>query len=165
LFYQWGCRGINVEANPDLIEPFYSLRPEDVNLNVGVAAKSGILPFYIVADRSGLNSFMKEAAESRGKIQSVVNLNVVTIYDVIRDRGCVFPDLLSIDIERLDYEVLASIDYDSGSVPKVICAECIVGSEDGKNIKTLLEQNGYFFYVRSGGNAIFVRNEFKDRMF
>src|SRR6187200_1235902 len=38
LFYNKGCRGINIEANPKLIENFKLHRPEDHNLNIGIGA-------------------------------------------------------------------------------------------------------------------------------
>ena len=36
LLYQRGSRGINIEANPALIQRFKRQRPADINLNIGV---------------------------------------------------------------------------------------------------------------------------------
>src|ERR1035437_2058923 len=41
IFYENGCRGINVEANPQLIFVFQAARPDDINLNVGIGDKEG----------------------------------------------------------------------------------------------------------------------------
>ena len=92
---------------------------------------------------------------------SAIDVEMITIDDVLKERD--FPDLLSIDIESMDYEVLASINYKNSS-PKVICAECPIGTDDAAKIRKLLIDNGYFFYVRTGGNAIFLRDEFKEVM-
>ena len=36
MFYEQGSRGINIEANPQLINDFITHRPEDINLNIGI---------------------------------------------------------------------------------------------------------------------------------
>src|SRR5215831_18702667 len=45
LLYARGSRGINVEANPELIPAFHTLRPGDVTVNVGVGPQRGRLNF------------------------------------------------------------------------------------------------------------------------
>ena len=35
LFYDKGCRGINIEPNPAMVESFGKSRPADINLNIG----------------------------------------------------------------------------------------------------------------------------------
>lgn len=34
IFYMNGCRGVNVEANPNLIDEFYKERPDDIKQGV-----------------------------------------------------------------------------------------------------------------------------------
>lgn len=62
-FYQKGCRRINVEANPNLMDNFYKHRPDDLNLNIGIGIEEGTIPFYMIDKYSGLSSFCKKAWE------------------------------------------------------------------------------------------------------
>ena len=63
LLYKYGYHGINVEANPNLIEAFFRERPLDKNVNVGIGTKSGEMPFYMIDGFSGRNSFDKKVVE------------------------------------------------------------------------------------------------------
>src|SRR4030081_1527697 len=49
FFYRKGCRGINIEANPQLIHPFDRFRRKDTTLNVGVGPEEGEMNFYIIS--------------------------------------------------------------------------------------------------------------------
>src|ERR1700738_261347 len=60
--YRKGCRGINVEANPQLISSFNRLRKKDITLNVGVGPVEGEMNFYIISDPT-LSTFSKEEAD------------------------------------------------------------------------------------------------------
>jgi FkbM family methyltransferase len=62
LLYELGCRGVNIEPNPDLIPAFRKHRPADTNLNIGVADKEGQLRFYRFGKTSGRNTFSAAAA-------------------------------------------------------------------------------------------------------
>lgn len=165
LMYLHGGRGISVEANPNLIAAFHEVRPEDINLNVGVAPQPGILPFYMFDEGSGRNTFsldeaaifMKESPQH--SIQKSINIEMKTITDIVQTyAGGVYPDFLSMDIEGLDYDVLVSADF-SISKPKVICTE--VRKEDEQPTKDLLAARGYFPLCRMISNLIFVQNEYE----
>lgn len=41
LLYERGSRGVNVEANPVLLDAFREARPEDVSVNLGVGPERG----------------------------------------------------------------------------------------------------------------------------
>jgi len=58
LFYEKGCRGINIEANPDLIKEFKLRRPADININVGVGEKEDAMDFFVMEDNT-LSSFFE----------------------------------------------------------------------------------------------------------
>lgn len=50
IFYSNGSRGVNIEANPHLMQRFYDLRQYDINLNVGIGENDQISEFYIMND-------------------------------------------------------------------------------------------------------------------
>lgn len=51
IFYMNGCRGVNVEANPNLIDEFYKERPDDINICCGVGNHPGKMPFYMIDEK------------------------------------------------------------------------------------------------------------------
>jgi len=169
LFYQRGSRGVNVEANPNLIEAFLHCRPEDVTLNVAVADKPGQLDFYFIDDYSGRNTCDLATAEEFVRknpgfaIRKKTSVPVTTVADIYQQHfspGDV--DLLSIDIEGLDRAVIEST-FASGIRPKVVVVEVVSGgdSSQAEAIRTILELNGYFIFVRLCANYIAVRDEFR----
>lgn len=166
LLYEKGCRGINVEANPNLMEPFQYYRPEDKNINVGVAGKKGKLPFYMIDNCSGRNTFSKASAEQfvreypQHTIQEVREIEVVTINELLDDDK--FPNFLTIDVEGMDFEILKAADF-RRSRPDVICVEA--WHDVSSPIKNLLKRENYFVYCRMGWNLFFVQEKYYDKLY
>jgi FkbM family methyltransferase len=161
LMYEMGWRGINIEANPNLIEDFKKYRPEDINLNIGCGAKSGTLTFYMFDEASGINTFSKENADQTIernpwlKIQETRELPVLTAKEIIDTyNNGVWPDFLDIDVEGLDKEIIESIDF-KGEGPIVICAES-AGTK-------VMRQKGYEVYAFMG-DTIYLRKDIHERL-
>lgn len=153
LLYERGWRGVCVEANPNHIPAFEQFRPEDNILNVGVGCTIGSMPFYMIDDYSGRNSFDKETVDKFVKdypnfsITTVKNIPVVTLDSLFQ--SMYVPDLLCIDIEGLDYAVLFTME----ARPKVICAE---NEGKVKEFDNLLKQLGYVKLFNTIGNGIYL---------
>ncbi len=159
LMHLNGCKGINIEANPRLIKYFEEVRPDAINVNVGVACEKGMLPYYVFTEDSGLNTFSKEEADKAGTpVKEVRELPVVPLDEIIEEYwpdG--FPDYLDCDIEGLDYDVLEQYDLRNNG-PKVISVE--VRPDDSDRFDDMLEKKDYFRFCRIGENNIYVRNEY-----
>ena len=167
-FYEKGIRGINVDANSELIKEFDRFRADDTNLNIGISDESGNLNFYIMEDNT-LSTFSKEEYElmvdSGKKIKEIRTIELQTI-DFILEKYAngVFPDFLSIDVEGFDFSILKSIQYDKSS-PKVICVEAAEYSPSGAGARKsglidFLIAKGYYEYANTNLNAIMVRRDF-----
>jgi len=165
LFYKFGCKGVNIEANPDLIENFYKYRPNDKNLNIGISPeKNDTLPFYIM-EQPEMNTFVKEQAESldsRGfPIKKIVDIQCYTLEYIIENYcGGVFPDFLSLDVEGLDEYIFEHYDF-SKARPKIICVENLNTDNDGRlykieKIRNILSVNNYVLIADTFLNDIFV---------
>lgn len=169
IFYESGSRGINIEANPNLIENFIRHRPGDINLNIGVGINEGYKSLYIMEDES-LSTFKEEEAlkltkTGLHKINRQVEVYIKKINSIITEycKG-EFPDFLSIDTEGFDFEILRTIHFENSS-PKVICVEAAEYSPngDGKRRQELIDfllSKGYFEYANTNLNAIMVRSDF-----
>jgi FkbM family methyltransferase len=165
IFYQRGCRGINIEPDPILFNSFPVERPYDININVGISDKEGDLDFYIM-NVPTLNTFSKIEAEkysSEGNfyIKEIKKLKVDTVSNLINQfNNGLFPDFLTIDAEGVDELVLKSIDFERNK-PIVICVETISFSSKGKGVKNIstiefLKSKGYMHYADTNINSIFV---------
>jgi FkbM family methyltransferase len=166
LFYLGGSRGINVDPDPDAIAAFERQRPHDININLGCAAQRGRLTFHRMTEAT-LSTFSSEAAleavrESDGRIQIEATrpVDVVTVADILNKHGGQVPDFLSLDVEGLDLEIVASIEDWPGK-PTVVCVETITYSEHGHGVKIteigdLLSKHGYMPFADTYINTIFV---------
>jgi FkbM family methyltransferase len=168
IFYVKGSRGINIDANPKLIEAFNMERPEDINLNIGVSSIECEMEFYIMED-STLSTFSKDECDAMvsndNKLVEIQKIKSTTIGEIL-EKHCfnIFPDFLSLDVEGLDFEILKSIDYNK-STPKVICVEAAEYSPIGAGARRIelidfLITKGYYEYANTNLNAIMVRNDF-----
>ncbi len=168
IFYKAGSTGINIEANSQLINLFKVHRPKDLNLNFGVGPQEGEMDFYIFEDDT-LSTFSIEEVEQQKSLgRSLLAVNKVKLKHLNRlvNEYCdgKFPDILSIDLEGIDFEVLKSTDF-SASKPKVICAETAEYSPIGAGKKRTDYINyilslGYCLYADTNLNSIFVDHDF-----
>lgn len=169
IFYEQGSRGINIEANPYLIQRFLNIRPEDINLSIGIGNKEQHQNFYIMNDPT-ISSFSKDECKryiETGKYEllEIKKIPITTINQII-DQYCngEFPDFLSLDAEGMDLEILKSMNF-SISTPKIICVEAaeyspIGAGERRSELIDFLISKGYFEYANTNLNAIMVKRDF-----
>lgn len=153
LLYERGWRGVCVEANPNLIQSFMEYRPEDTILNMGIGTVISFMDFYMIDDYSGRNTFNKDVAEKfvsehpQFQISKVTPIKVVEIDELFERFGV--PDLLTIDIEGLDFAVLDWM----GGRPKVICVE---NHGQEKMFDDLLSSMDYVKIFNTVANGIYL---------
>ena len=164
-FYMSGCRGINIEPNPELFKEINEVRTEDVNLNIGIGDEEGVLDFYVMNVPS-MSTFSKEIADELVQkqgfiLQDVLKIEVQRLDSVIQKyHNGIFPDYLSLDTEGYDLSILKTIDYDRAA-PKVICVETVEYSHDlngrkEKEIIDFLSDEGYRVFADTYMNTIFM---------
>lgn len=164
-FYDRGWRGINIEPDPKNFSKFVKDRPNDINLNIGVANQEGNLAFYrFIPDT--LSTLCKSEADSYVQqgyqlldTKEVPVMSLVKIFDEYIENNEI--DFLSIDTEGYDMEVLLSNDWGKYK-PKVICVESVIHSveENLKNkdddIDHLLLNLGYKKVATTSINSIYL---------
>lgn len=128
FFYLRGWRGINVEPNPDIRDAFLLLRPNDINLTLGVAPTAGILE-YTVFNEPALNTFdsafaARMEAEKKYSIVNRIRIPVQRLDQVLSEHHPANTpiDFMSVDVEGLDLEVLRSNDW-TRFRPQVVVVE------------------------------------------
>jgi hypothetical protein len=165
LLYKLGSRGVNIEANPSLIQAFHKFRPGDKNINIGISPLvNETLPFYIMYQPE-LNTFIKDQAEElEGNgypIKEIINIPCYNLEYIIQNYcDGIFPDFLSLDVEGFDVSVIENYGFRS-SKPKIICVENLKIDKNGRfykleKIREVLRNNNYVLIADTFLNDIFA---------
>jgi len=165
-FYLQGWKGINIDAMPDSMKIFNTLRPKDINLEIPISDKSEVLTYYEF-DEPAYNSFSLDIVQRRKdnniKIVAEKQLKTSKLAEILDKH---LPtgesiDFLSVDVEGLDYQVLNSNNWEKYK-PKVILVEdlelkSLINIDDSK-IYHLLNDQGYTLTAKTLRTLIFVLN-------
>jgi FkbM family methyltransferase len=161
LLYKNGWSGINIDAMPGSMAPFKISRPRDINLEIAIGVEKTIKDFYIF-EEPALNTFDKDLANERSKTQKLKNVLKVPMAPLasILEENCpknTKIDLLTIDIEGLDFDILKTNDW-SKYQPQLLCVEIyarnireVLASE----ISIYLEKIGYQIIYRINNSCFF----------
>ncbi len=111
-----GWRGVNVDANSDLIEIFNKERTRDINICAAVGTeKSYTFTIFKEPALSSVNTEWKDKFQADGwEVDRTVTVPGITLREIYNQNfahDCI--DLLSIDAEGSDFNVLKSMDFES----------------------------------------------------
>lgn len=166
LFYRMGWRGLNLDAMPGSMDAFARVRPRDVNLEIAVAEKAGVLTYHSF-NEPALNTFSAPLAEEYLKVPGVTRLATKEIAcrplaEVLRERvpAGTKIDFLTVDVEGLDLEVLRSNDW-SRFRPEIVLVEALetpdLSAVAGSETARFLADLGYAA-VSKTVNTVFFRD-------
>ena len=158
LLYSKGGHGVLVEPNPAYQQRLHLLRPRDVIVQAGVGTGDETqADYYVIRDAPMRNTFSKDDVDDLRKrrghevVERVLKVRLISINHLIAQFLGGTPDLLSIDVEGLDYAVLQTLDFEKYR-PAVIVAE----TRRMGPIPALLASKGYELRGASMENAIFA---------
>lgn len=163
LFYKRGWSGICIDPMPGTKETFRRSRPRDIVFELGVSEKPGKLQYFMF-NEPALNTFDSKLADERhgSKGYKVINricIDTLPLSEILS--GQKIPstgiDLMSVDVEGLDYQVLVSHDWHQYP-PRIIIAEALnmkFQDIESDPIYTLLVEKGYCLYAKTGHSLIF----------
>ncbi len=88
LFYKKGWSGINIDANPKSMKLFNRRRSRDINLEVRIAKKNGLLTYYQF-NEPALNTFNEQEAQLKNAqpyhIVKTVQVPVKKLGDILQE--------------------------------------------------------------------------------
>ena len=158
LQYLRGGHGVLVEPNPAYQAPLHRHRPHDVIVNAGVGVDDATeADYYVIRDAPMRNTFSKDDVEFLRKrsgqdvVERVLKMRLIAINRLIAEYCGGTPDLLSTDVEGLDFAILQTLDFDKYR-PAVVIAE----SQPNGPIPALLAAKGYEMRGASMYNLIFA---------
>jgi FkbM family methyltransferase len=158
LLYSKGGHGVLVEPNPAYQQRLHLYRPHDIIVQAGVGVGDETqADYYVIRDAPMRNTFSKDDVEDlrkrRGReiVERVLKVPLISVNRLIAEYFGGAPDLLSIDVEGLDYAILQTLDFERYR-PAVIIAE----TRPSGPIPTLLASKGYEMRGASMDNVIFA---------
>jgi FkbM family methyltransferase len=164
LFYSNGSSGVCVEPDPTAQPLFRRWRDRDTLLTCGVGLEEGEADFYIMTTNT-LSTFSKEEAEryqgyGSQKITKVVKLPLKPVNKILEQYFEKSPNLISLDIEGMDFQILQSLDLDKWR-PEVFCIETLTYTEDKteRKLREIIDHmldKDYMVYADTYINTIFV---------
>jgi len=148
---------------PGSMKVFERCRGRDINLEVGISEKAGMLNYYMF-DEPCLNGFSKELSEYRDvnspyKLLSQKEIKTYPL-DVILDKY--LPenkkiDFMNIDVEGLDFEVLQSNNWDKYK-PTFLLVEIIIN-----DLEDLFKDEVYIFLKKM--NYVLIAKTYRTCIF
>lgn len=129
-YYKRGWHGINIDADPVLMEEFSNTRPKDTNLAYAVGLSNKPLTFYVFNERA-INTFDSRLAKERAAIKGyrIIEKKPVKIKTLASILDEYLPkkqtiDFMSVDVEGHDIEVLKSNEWNKYR-PSFLLVECL----------------------------------------
>jgi len=146
MLYKRGWSGINIDMEKDKISLFKMVRPRDLNILSPILDEEKEVVLHRFS-RYGYGSTIddKTASETTDAIYDKTIVKTRTLNNVIEEspyKGNQI-DVLSIDVEGVDYRVLRSLDIKKYS-PKVIIIE-----DHHKKIEDILKTDTFKFLVKN----------------
>jgi len=158
FLYKQKWKGINIDANPQVIRLFNKKRKNDINLNVGIGIEKKKKLFY-VCENDLLSSFDKQVVimskEKWGFDYTEMMINVDRLEDVLNnfiDDKILNIDFMNIDVEGLEMEVLLSNNWDKFK-PDILAIEL-----HKKYLEDVIKGKLYLFILQKGYRLIAKTN-------
>ena len=129
-----------------------------------MGASPGEADFFVMSENT-LNTFLKTEAEryqsyGQPRLAKTIKVELKTIHDILETHFVGCPNLVSLDVEGMDYQILQSLDFKKYR-PEVFCLETLTYTENKSERKlteiiSLMQVNGYLAYADTYINTIFV---------
>jgi len=167
FFYCHGAKGVLVEANPQLIPELKFYRNGDLVVNKCIDIVSGEKVNFHILSGDGLSTpDLQTAQEYIGKnpslsIVETVEVETISVNDVMDVYMGKAPVILNIDIEGKDLEILQSVDFEKYRPAIVVCEmiqyqPTLVVENKNQKIVAFMNSKDYLEYAFTGINSIFL---------
>jgi FkbM family methyltransferase len=169
-FSERGWRGINVEPLHAEHERLCAERPHDTNLRVAIGAKPGVaMLFEGPPENRGASTLVPGLAErylADGQAFEPVEVEVMTLADVVAAHAHDVVDFLKIDVEGSERAVLEGADW-STFRPRIVVIEATEPNSTRPTFEEwepILLDEGYCFALFDGLNRFYVPGDEPDLM-
>ena len=163
MLHLMGWRGMNVDANPEIISRYRRLRPNDINIASGVSDRNEVLPFHYFNVR-GASSFdpkqverMKKKRFRELKVEDIPCRDVNELLAEYLPKGSEI-NYLNIDLEGYDERVALHLDLERFR-PEILTVELLTDdliATVNHPVTQKMIQSEYRYLCRQGFTSFFV---------
>lgn len=165
FLYTLGWRGTLVDPNPIIRDEVAKHRYLDQYLQVAVDIEAGTRELYMFGDTSSINTLDKEFSEKLAtagqlQMQQSINVECITMDEVFSRHIQKYnypPTVLNIDIEGLDYDVIASYSFQYRPL-FILIEDYILGGFEESRIKIFMQSKGYTIVSSNFLTSIYMDN-------
>jgi FkbM family methyltransferase len=158
--YRLGWRGLTIDGSPRMIALQRAIRPRDTAVCAVVSdeERDAVFTEFASSAVSSLHAGHVAAWRQRSAVVAERHVRTSTLASLCREHGVPARfELLSVDVERHDYEVLASHDFDAFR-PRLVIVEVLDDAtrQSSRAVAALLASKGYRQFGRGYMNAYFL---------
>ena len=161
LLFKKGWKGVNIDISEDTINLFKIARPNDKNINIGIADKVGEDFYYQSSHINQANSFKYYDDVKKVKIK------ITTLDNIIKNLEIKKIDFLNIDVEYTDFKVLQGLNLNSVR-PTLIAIEdndaFDIADLVNSNIYKYLINKEYFLYSKLNCTNLYLDKKYKNNL-
>jgi FkbM family methyltransferase len=138
-----GWTGIGIDAVKEYGDQWRQIRPRSKFFHYAVSDSSGDTVTFYQAKHPGLSSFDKDWGDQFGMPEPTpVEVETITLNDLLDREGVKKIDLMSIDIEGAEPLALKGFDIERFA-PQLVCIEVHEGAESEPFISKYFAEHGY----------------------
>ena len=161
LLYKKGWKGVNIDISKDTINLFNIARPNDKNINIGIADKEGEDFYYQSSHINQANSFKFYDNVKKVKVQ------ITTLDNIIKNLGIEKIDFLNIDVEYRDFKALQGLNLNNVR-PSLIAIEdndaYDIADVTNSDIYKYMTNNEYFLYSKLNCTNFYLDKKYKNNL-
>ena len=161
LLYKKGWKGVNIDISKDTINLFNIARPNDKNINIGIADKEGEDFYYQSSHINQANSFKFYNNVKKVKVQ------ITTLDNIIKNLGVKKIDFLNIDVEYRDFNALQGLNLNSVR-PSLIAIEdndaYDIADVTNSDIYKYMTNKEYFLYSKLNCTNFYLDKRYKSNL-
>ena len=161
LLYKKGWKGVNIDISKDTINLFNIARPNDKNINIGIADKEGEDFYYQSSHINQANSFKFYDNVKKVKVQ------ITTLDNIIKNLGIEKIDFLNIDVEYRDFKALQGLNLNNVR-PSLIAIEdndaYDIADVTNSDIYKYMTNKEYFLYSKLNCTNFYLDKRYKNNL-
>ena len=161
LLYKKGWKGVNIDISKDTINLFNIARPNDKNINIGIADKEGEDFYYQSSHINQANSFKFYENVKKVKVQ------ITTLDNIIKNLGIEKIDFLNIDVEYRDFKALQGLNLNNVR-PSLIAIEdndaYDIADVTNSDIYKYMKNKEYFLYSKLNCTNFYLDKKYKSNL-
>ena len=161
LLYKKGWKGVNIDISKDTINLFNIARPNDKNINIGIADKEGEDFYYQSSHINQANSFKFYENVKKVKVQ------ITTLDNIIKNLGIEKIDFLNIDVEYRDFKALQGLNLNNVR-PSLIAIEdndaYDIADVTNSDIYKYMTNKEYFLYSKLNCTNFYLDKRYKSNL-